>query len=246
MGRDQRQEDERAGGQLPKPRSLHERRCNGEGNEPYRQKRDHVPQQERDRYERTGAEIDRQRRRRVAQHDQTQDAGRNRHGAAGQAVGQRRLVDHELHRGRLCRDDSEADPDAEPKRPRQAIDHHGGPERNRELQQHDVPGPIVAGQNLRRRYDRRIADHARQRDWHRIGGKIDVPERAAQDRVGVGFVSERIVLQRRAERRKHAELENDQNGKCNENWRRHCLKPVRNGSAVHVHIFSPSLRLAQV
>ena len=97
MGRDQRQEDERTRGQLAKPRSLHQRRRNGEGNEPDRQKRDHIAHQERNRYERAGAEIDRQRRRGAAQHDQTQDAGRNRHGAAGQAVGQHRLVDHELH-----------------------------------------------------------------------------------------------------------------------------------------------------
>ena len=51
-----------------------------------------------------------------------------------------------------------------------------------------------------------------------------MPECAAQDRVGIGVVSERIVLQRRAECQKHAELDGDDNGKGDEHRFRHCLE----------------------
>jgi hypothetical protein len=140
---------------------------------------DHVADQERSRDQHAGAEIDQQRSRFAAQRDQTQHAGRNGQRAAEQAVGQDRLIGDELHRSGLRRNDAEAQPDAQAERPRQPIDHRSCGQRNRELQQHNHPGPGWSSDDLCRRDDRRIADRAGQRDRHRIVGEVDVPEGAA-------------------------------------------------------------------
>jgi hypothetical protein len=63
---------------------------------------------------------------------------------AGEAVAQHRLINHELHGGRLRGGDTEAQPDAKLKGAGQPVDHHGSDQRDGVLQQDDRPRPNTA------------------------------------------------------------------------------------------------------